>query len=218
MRRGAFSPRQHTTNPQSAEYVPVEKLDGESLAIWRSFFEAKQLYCKALAMSHGSVDAPAMALATPLCIGGAYAMAIAKLTTSPALGQVEPAHIDLLRRYCPGLARHTHAEVAAHIQINDHGCWPWDGRQNAEGYGYVKPEGAGWAPSVIPVHRYMFDTLVGPVMPEEQVHHRCEYKPCWHPLHLEALTPREHRQQHPITPRRKTYLCDAQGQFVLFGV
>lgn len=109
----------------------------------------------------------------------------------------EPENIDLIRRYCPGLAVHTHAEVAKHIQVDAHGCWPWDGNRDEYGYGYVycgqTPYGL---PQSVRVQRYMYDLLVGPIPEGHHVHHRCEDKPCWHPLHLEAVTPTEHKARH----------------------
>ncbi len=110
-------------------------------------------------------------------------------------------NVDLLRRYCPTLAASTHDQVAACLFVDDQGCWPWPGTLTAEGYGYVwlEPTPYGYCTSC-GVHRYMYDLLVGEIPSGYHVHHRCEHKPCWHPLHLEPVTPKEHCARHRHTP------------------
>jgi hypothetical protein len=46
------------------------------------------------------------------------------------------------------------------------------------------------------VHRYMYDLLVAPIDDGHDAHHRCGHKACWYPLHIEALTPKEHQARH----------------------
>jgi hypothetical protein len=135
-------------------------------------------------------------LTTRACIRGAHAMA-----SSQSIPSAEPLHIDLIRRYCPGLAVHTHAQVAEHVSPDANGCWPWDGHINPDGYADVwcAPTLYGYQQSVH-VHRYMYDVLVGPVPYGHHVHHRCQHKSCWHPCHLEAVTPQEHLQRHGRAP------------------
>jgi hypothetical protein len=110
-------------------------------------------------------------------------------------------NVDLLRRYAPSLTIHTHAQVAAHIPQDTQGCWPWDGRLTGQGYGAVCCELTpyGYQRSV-PAHRYMYDTLVGPIPDDYHVHHRCLHKPCWNLFHLEAVSPKEHKARHRPTP------------------
>lgn len=115
-----------------------------------------------------------------------------------------PINTDLLRRYCPGLAVHTHAQVARYVVVDAvTGCWRWPGNCDGQGYGVVwtQPTPYGYQRPVH-VHRYMFDTLVAeiPVDVHIHIHHRCEVKDCWNPFHLEAVTPREHRQRHGLAP------------------
>jgi hypothetical protein len=69
----------------------------------------------------------------------------------------------------------------------------------------------------VPTHRYFYDILVGPIPYGYHVHHRCEYRACWHPLHLEALTPRDHMIRHGLIPPLPTFPCDAKGQYLLFA-
>ena len=119
----------------------------------------------------------------------------------PIVPLVEPTNIDLLRRYCPILAVHSHAQLAAHVHPDERGCWPWDGSLTTQGYGNIwfAPTAYGYHER-IHTHRYMYDTLVGPIPQNYYVHHRCEYKRCWHPLHLEAVTPKEHSARHRQRP------------------
>jgi hypothetical protein len=114
----------------------------------------------------------------------------------------EPENVDLIRRYCPTLAVHTHEQVAKHVHVDEHGCWPWDGSRTDQGYGVVSTGTSREERNTFPTHRYMYETLVGPLPYGYYVHHRCEYKPCWHPLHLEAMTPREHLERHGLIPLR----------------
>lgn len=125
-------------------------------------------------------------------------MADAYPTLSPP---VVSDNVDLVRRYCPTLAVHTHAQVAAHLLPDSSGCWSWDGYITPEGYGAVwcAPTPYGY-PQSAPTHRYMYDTLVGPIPEGHHIHHRCLYRACWHPLHLEAVTPTEHKARHRPTP------------------
>jgi hypothetical protein len=113
----------------------------------------------------------------------------------------EPPDIDLIRRYCPTLAPQVQREVATHIRRDAHGCWPWDGTMNSTtGYGYFMTEGNRDTRHSWHVHRYMYETLVAPIPLGHDVHHRCEHKACWHPLHLEPVTPKEHCARHRHTP------------------
>jgi hypothetical protein len=115
---------------------------------------------------------------------------------------LHPDNTDLLRRYCPGLALHSHEQVAAYIVVDaDTGCWRWPGSHSPSGYGRVwtEPTAYGYQESVN-VHRYMYDTLVGDIPYGLHIHHRCEVRDCWNPFHLEAVTPREHLQRHALIP------------------
>lgn len=102
---------------------------------------------------------------------------------------------DLLRRYCPGLQNAD--AIAAHLAQAPNGCWLWPASITQSGYGTIpcEPTPYGYKGHV-PAHRYMYNLLVGPVTPEFYVHHRCKVKHCWHPLHLEAVTPKEHSAIH----------------------
>lgn len=108
-----------------------------------------------------------------------------------------PANLDLLQRYCPGLTAHPPAEIAKYIPTDPTQCWGWPTRQPRDAYGRVGAESMLSAFSTtVPVHRYLYDCLVGTVAMTNPVHHRCRNKACWNPFHLEEVTPTEHKQRH----------------------
>lgn len=127
-----------------------------------------------------------------------YTICVSVPVQAPEIPTVPaPESIDLVRRYCSGLALHTHAQIAQHILADTSGCWTWDGHINEAGYGMVGTEKTAYGyGGMVPVHRYMYDTLVGPIPEEYHAHHRCHYRACWHPMHLEAVTPKEHSARH----------------------
>jgi hypothetical protein len=110
-----------------------------------------------------------------------------------------PDNLDLVRRYCPTLAMQDQEQLAACLVHDAHGCWIWPGPYNrATQYGSISTK-VFWNQSAYashPTHRFMYDTMVGPISEGLHIHHRCEVKACWHPLHLEAVTPKEHAARH----------------------
>ncbi len=65
-------------------------------------------------------------------------------------------------------------------------CWLWTGRLNRKGYGVL---GKG-----VLVHRYVYESLVGPIPEGLTLDHladRCGNKNCVRPDHLEPCTARE---------------------------
>jgi HNH endonuclease len=111
--------------------------------------------------------------------------------------------LDLLRRYCPHLTTHNPEAIAQYIPEDTTQCWEWEGWHDANGYGIVPtvPTSYGFT-RIVHVHRYMYDLLVGPVEPEDDirwdVHHRCGHSACWNPFHLELVTPKEHKARHHL--------------------
>jgi len=101
-----------------------------------------------------------------------------------------PVHLDVLRRYCPGLTVHSHAQLAALIVVDAAtGCWLWPGMRTKQGYGMLSTVRTSYGyHGTVPAHRYLYDALVGAFDERCDIHHRCGVKACWNPFHLEAVT------------------------------
>jgi hypothetical protein len=67
------------------------------------------------------------------------------------------------------------------------GCWLWTGRLRNK-YGVT--------PTSLPVHRVVWEDLIGPIPPDYVLHHTCPNKHCANPAHLELMTASEHSQCH----------------------
>lgn len=69
------------------------------------------------------------------------------------------------------------------------GCLLWTGAVNSRGYGCVMRCAHGYL-----AHRIAYADAVGPIPAGYQIHHRCRTRLCVNPLHLEAISPREHQR------------------------
>jgi hypothetical protein len=67
-------------------------------------------------------------------------------------------------------------------------CWLWTGSRS-NGYGQFGGMNA---------HRYVWTEILGRDADGQHVHHRCEFRSCCQPLHLEALTLPQHFTAHKI--------------------
>lgn len=84
------------------------------------------------------------------------------------------------------------ARIGKAITVQPDGCWTI-GTAN----GYVRrtlPSGN------VAMHRWVYETLVGPVPEGHHLHHKCQRPSCCNPSHLEPLTPKEHKAAHRRLP------------------
>lgn len=64
--------------------------------------------------------------------------------------------------------------------LQPNGCWECALKDKAPGgYRFVTRKGRRWR-----AHRYQWVKTIGPLLPEENVLHRCDYPPCINPAHL----------------------------------
>lgn len=70
--------------------------------------------------------------------------------------------------------------VARSIAVAPSGCWVWLGGTN-NGYGRL------YAGSTKYAHRYVYETLAGPIADGLQIDHLCRFRRCVNPLHLEPV-------------------------------
>jgi len=79
--------------------------------------------------------------------------------------------------------------VGRNVTVDPSGCWIWG--DDPEKYGNTSTPDFK-----IVVHRFVYETLVGPIPAGHHLHHKCEVKACCNPDHLEPLTPAEHSAAH----------------------
>jgi hypothetical protein len=80
-------------------------------------------------------------------------------------------------------------------------CWDWQGATHRQGYGAF-----AISRRPIPAHRVAFHLATGDCGPQDDVLHRCDYKPCCNPAHLYIGTDVENAGDRVIrglsSPRR----------------
>lgn len=74
-------------------------------------------------------------------------------------------------------------------------CWLWQGKLS-DGYGHIGLGGDGGAKR--PVHRVVWELLVGPIPPGLQIDHLCRVRHCCNPDHLQLVTTAENLARSPI--------------------
>ena len=79
-------------------------------------------------------------------------------------------------------------------------CWIWTATTNNGGYGQF------WFDSKdVGAHRWMYETLVGPIPEGLQIDHLCRVRNCINPKHLEPVTCGENVRRGDHWCRRKTH-------------
>jgi hypothetical protein len=77
-------------------------------------------------------------------------------------------------------------KVRPYVLVDEAGCWLWQRRRIAKGYGQV------WVPGVGNrfAHRVFYEHLVGPIPDGLTIDHLCRVTACCRPDHLEPVTSR----------------------------
>lgn len=91
------------------------------------------------------------------------------------------------------------------VEVDDNGCWLWQGPINRGGYGgTIRAWQRGWL-----AHRLAFTVMVEPIRGDNQIDHLCRVRRCINPDHLEQVTQAENlrRQGAAVThcPRQHEY-------------
>lgn len=94
-----------------------------------------------------------------------------------------------------GAANDTNPEtrIGRHVRVQPNGCWLYNGKTDRYGRAIILGE-------TIAVHRFVYETLVGPIEYDDHLHHKCETPGCCNPEHLTPLSPRNHKRLHCGTP------------------
>lgn len=79
------------------------------------------------------------------------------------------------------------SRIGRNITPQPNGCWLYG--NTPDRYGQDRQ-------SVVRVHRFVYETLVGPIPDDHHLHHKCQTKACCNPAHLEPLTAAEHAAAH----------------------
>lgn len=76
------------------------------------------------------------------------------------------------------------------ISAGPNGCWPWIGSVNKNtGYGKKQVNGRSEL-----AHRWMFESILGPIAKGMVINHLCSNRKCVNPHHLEVVTQMENCQ------------------------
>jgi len=79
--------------------------------------------------------------------------------------------------------------IGGKVKPNAKGCWIYN--DNPHDYGQAVTR-AG----TIIVHRFVYETLVGPIPQGYHVHHECGVRGCCNPDHLTAMSVGDHLSHH----------------------
>lgn len=90
-------------------------------------------------------------------------------------------NVHYKRAWRAGLLEPREHEVFKKFEIDDHGCWIWTGRLNADGYGATNVDGHNLA------HRAFYEHFSGPIPDGMTIDHRCRVRACVNPDHLEPV-------------------------------
>lgn len=71
--------------------------------------------------------------------------------------------------------------IGRRVTVQPDGCWIYNGEPTRYG-----------------VHRFVYETLIGPIPPQYQLHHSCLTPGCCNPHHLRPVRQPQHRAIHAL--------------------
>lgn len=74
------------------------------------------------------------------------------------------------------------------LRIESPGCWIWTGEPDEHGYGQYMVTGEDGKRKSKRAHRYIYEQLVGPLDPKDDLDHLCRVHLCCNPDHLEPVS------------------------------
>ena len=84
--------------------------------------------------------------------------------------------------------------LGTRFEPRDNGCVVWTGHLIKGGYGQTRVDGR-----MVLLHRLAYEAFVGPIPEGHQVHHECGLPACVNPVHLRAVTARQHMALTPAS-------------------
>ena len=80
---------------------------------------------------------------------------------------------------------------------DDQECWPWEYHTDKDGYGKARDFNFKYTLA----HRIAWECRYGPIPSDKEINHKCRYRACWNPNHLELVTPYENKKLAIHTPK-----------------
>jgi hypothetical protein len=101
--------------------------------------------------------------------------------------------------------------IASHVALAETGCLIWTAALGRDGYARVRVIASTRVYKNVPVHRVVYEYVVGPIPEGMQIDHLCRNRACCRPEHLEPVTIRENLlrgETHAAANAAKTHCAN----------